>query len=203
MPSPLADTRSGSTSVDRAQQYKSGQGCNKDCNTCSGCGNGMKDCNCSGTATRDNNQLANVNQGGQLSGVNDLWSGGNLDQLRLEWAGTDPSSKEYTITSHLPQGLNPSDLSVSVDERTRMLTMKCQTKNHQEQKDEQGSFYMSQDSAAFTQRSFTLPDDVDLLGIKATKNNSGGFQLHLPKNTNSNNNQQLQQQGGVKQITIQ
>lgn len=200
MPSPIPE--SGSTSVDKAQQYKSESGCNKECNTCSGCGNGMKDCNCSSTtntSNKTNNQVANLNQGGS----NDLslspWSGLNLDQLRLAWSGTEPSSKEYTISTYLPQGLNPQDISVSVDERTRMLTMQCQTKNHREQKDEAGTYFASQDSASFTQRSFTLPDDVDLSGIKATKNTTGGFALHLPKTSSG----QQQQQPGVKQIAIQ
>jgi HSP20 family molecular chaperone IbpA len=196
MPSPVPE--SGSTSVDRAQQYKGDQtGGNKECNTCSGCGQGMRDCNCSGTSTQ-NKQVANVNQGGSNL---DMWSGLNLDQLRMEWSGTDPSSKEYTISTYLPQGLNPSDLSISVDDRTRMLSMQCQTKKHQEQKDEQGAIIASQDSAAYTQRAFTLPDDVDLAGIRATKNNTGGFLLHLPKNANAAGQQQ--QLGGVKQITLQ
>jgi len=206
MPSPIPE--SGSTSVDRAQQYKSESGSTKDCNTCSGCGNAMKDCNCSGTGTsttnKNNNQLANLNQGGSGSGSGpDLslssWSGLNLDQLHLQWSGTDPSSKEYLVSASLPAGLDPGDISVSVDSRSRMLTMQCQTKNHREQKDENGTYFASQDSASFTQRSFTLPDDVDLSGIKATKNNTGGFALHLPKNTNSGQ----QQSQGVKQITIQ
>lgn len=129
------------------------------------------------------------------------WSGLTPQSIRLEWSGTEPSAKEYVVSAYLPDGMTPNDVSISMDERTHMLTMKCQNKSHEEEKDKDGHVISSRSSSSFSQRSLQLPQDVDISGITATKNQSSGsgtaqLMLHLPKLATP------QQQPGVKQIKI-
>lgn len=135
------------------------------------------------------------------------WSDLTPQQIKLNWSGTEPSSKEYMVSVTLPEGMNnPNDMTISVDERSRLMTLKCQTKSHQEEKDKEDNVISSRSSASFSQRSVQLPRDVDLAAISASKttnpnnpNQAGGAQLllHLPKLANP------VPEPGVKRINIQ
>lgn len=130
------------------------------------------------------------------------WSDLTPQQIKLDWSGTEASAKEYVVSACLPDGMNPNDMTISVDERSRLMTLKCQTKSHEEEKDKDGHVISSRSSSSFTQRSIQLPRDVDLSAISASKNTStqaGGAQLllHLPKLANP------APEPGVKRITIQ
>jgi len=130
------------------------------------------------------------------------WSDLTPESIKLDWSGTDSSSKEYTVSATLPQGMSPNDVTISVDERSRLMTLKCQTKSHEEEKDKDGHIISSRSSSSLTQRSIQLPRDVDLSAISAAKNNQTGagsaqLVLHLPKLANP------APEPGVKRITIQ
>lgn len=132
------------------------------------------------------------------------WSDLTPESIKLDWSGTDSSSKEYVVAATLPGGMTPNDVTISVDERSRLMTLKCQTKSHEEEKDKDGHVISSRSSSSLTQRSIQLPRDVDLSAISAAKktNNQGnaaGAQLilHLPKLASP------APEPGVKRITIQ
>jgi HSP20 family molecular chaperone IbpA len=132
------------------------------------------------------------------------WSDLTPQQIKLDWSGTDSSSKEYVVSATLPAGMSPGDVTISVDERSRLMTLKCQTKSHDEEKDKDGHVISSRSSSSFSQRSIQLPRDVDLSAISASKNTNtqvgaGPAQLllHLPKLAHP------APEPGVKRIAIQ
>lgn len=133
------------------------------------------------------------------------WSGLTPQSIRLEWSGTDSSSREYVVSAFLPDGINTGDVNISMDERTRMLTLKCQQKTHEEEKDNDGHIISSRSSSSHVERALQVPHDVDISAISASKgqtssSSSSGSSpqlvLHLPKLATP------QSQPGVKQITI-
>lgn len=127
--------------------------------------------------------------------------------ITLDWSGTSSSDKQYIITAHLPYGTKPDDVSVSVDELDHLLTIKCQQKFHQEEKDKNGKIISSHSSSSYTQRTIQIPHDVDLRAVSASKNqgeadnpaagSSLQLLIHMPKLSIS------QQKPSVKQIHIQ
>jgi hypothetical protein len=133
------------------------------------------------------------------------WSGLTPQSIRLEWSGTDSSSNEYIVSAFLPDGINTGDVNISMDERTRMLTLKCQQKSHEEEKDNDGHIISSRSSSSHVERTLQVPHDVDISAISASKGQTSSTSssgsspqliLHLPKLATP------QPQPGVKQITI-
>lgn len=96
----------------------------------------------------------------------------------FEWQPTadiSETKKEYVIKLDLPE-VDKEDVDVSVTDG--VLTIKGERRQEKESDDEQRhrveSFY-----GTFT-RSFSLPDNIELNGIKAT-NRRGVLKIHLPK----------------------
>jgi HSP20 family molecular chaperone IbpA len=136
-------------------------------------------------------------------------SSSTLPTINLEWSGTEQSAKEYIVSVLLPTGMKPSDVSISLDELDSILTITCQQKIwHQQEKNKHGKMISCHSSVTTTQRSFQIPEDVDLGNVTASKiqgeqiNHAGAcLQLivHLPKLVSTSHASQT----NVKQIAIQ
>ncbi len=93
------------------------------------------------------------------------------------------SDDEYQINMELP-GVDENDIDVSLD--GNMLTISGEKRSEHEEKEK--SYFFSERTYGAFQRSFRVPDDVDMSNIGAAFN-KGVLTLTLPKTTPSKSEQ--------------
>lgn len=87
-------------------------------------------------------------------------------------------SEKFIVEAELP-GMDISDIDIEVSEN--VLTIRGERKLEQRKEDEQ--VHMIESSYGSFQRSFTLPDHVNIDGITAESRN-GVLYIHIPKDQN-------------------
>jgi HSP20 family protein len=87
------------------------------------------------------------------------------------------ADKAFEIKAELP-GMDPSQVDVKISDG--MLTIRGEKKEEKEEKEE--NYYLSERRFGSFQRSFKLPDSVDVDNIEASFNN-GVLAIMLPKST--------------------
>lgn len=101
----------------------------------------------------------------------------------LGWGRAEPRSdvvetdKAYTITAELP-GMDENDVELTL--RDGFLTLKGEKRSEREEKDE--GYHLSERTYGSIQRSFRVPEDVDVDKVDAAFAN-GVLTVTLPKST--------------------
>ncbi|EFC41061.1 HSP-20 domain-containing protein [Naegleria gruberi] len=72
----------------------------------------------------------------------------------------------YELTADVP-GFTKDNIKLDLDEETRTLTLKGETKNEKEEKDKEGKYHIKERSSSSFERRFTIPDDVKIEQLKA------------------------------------
>ena len=72
----------------------------------------------------------------------------------------------YELTADVP-GFTKDNLKIDLNEETRMLTLKGETKVEKDEKDKDGKFLVQERSSSSFERRFTLPEDAKLEELKA------------------------------------
>lgn len=86
---------------------------------------------------------------------------------------------KFELMAELP-GLEKKDIKIDLDEDTRMLSIKGEKKFEREEKRDEGKYFFKERSFGSFDRSFRLPDNVDMNRLKATMNN-GLLCIDIPK----------------------
>ncbi len=97
---------------------------------------------------------------------------------KLEWAPTadiSETEKEYLIRAELP-AVKKEDVKVSVD--SGMITIEGERKQQKEEKTEK--FHRIESLYGNFTRSFSLPDDINVEGIRC-EDKDGVLTVHIPK----------------------
>lgn len=88
------------------------------------------------------------------------------------------NEKEYQARIDMPSGITKDDLTVQKSVEDRTVTVSAERTNDWEEK--QDNFFLKERSWGRLQRTFAVPDEVDIERIKV-RFDSGVLQVDMPK----------------------